>query len=156
MVIFALLGVPFSAPAPVPVPQDVCSGFREVTLSSCASMSHDRWLVYTAYWRMGSSYCRTEKSKFDDAWSNDRWVIFGDGTKWDPETGRVKRIGGFHERSSHRSGVTKFTSDDKQMQLAIHESLHHRYRAWNEFRVKREIKKLMDRLCIPRGQVISF
>lgn len=117
-------------------------------------MSYDSWLTYTANWRTSGtnndSYCKAEKEKFDEAWTNDTWVTFIDGTKGG------QRIGGFHERSTHRSGLTRATSNDNQLQLAVHESLHHRYPRWSETQVRRRIKRLMDYLCIPPGQVITF
>ncbi len=117
-------------------------------------MSYDSWLTYTASWRTTSSanviYCTAEKEEFDEAWEADTRVTFIDGTK------AGKRIGGFHERSTHRSGITRATTNDNQLQLAVHESLHHRYPTWREPQVRRRIRLLMDYLCIPPGQVITF
>ncbi len=83
-------------------------------------------------------------------------ATFGDGTYLDPNTGQVTRIGGFHERSTHRSGVTRFVKTDRQMTMAVHEALHHQHRYWSETRVKREVKRLMDYLCIPATHSITF
>ncbi len=144
---------------PVPMQQqDPCRPFSEVTISSCQSMVYDTWLTYTALWRAGtnSSYCNAGKEDFIEAWAEDTWITFGDGTYRDSTTGETTRIQGFHERSTHRSGVTRFADTDRQMTTAVHEALHHRYPAWLEGRVRREVKRLMDYLCIPATHSITF
>lgn len=153
----AALGVLLLLPGTL-VAQDPCRAFRNVTITTCQSMIYDTWLTYTAMWRSesNSNLCNSGEEDFIEAWANDTWVTFGDGTYRDPRTGRVTRIVGFHERSSHRSGVTRFLHVNDQMITAVHEALHHRYPAWSETRVKRRLKRLTDYLCIPPGHAITF